>query len=100
LAAATSAARYVDYLRRIARWNGCRPGETIRARDGFGKQPRNNSHPEAAALVEVLKALRMHPAVAWTERMNTGACRGESNDVSAIESTIFTDQYARKDGTK
>lgn len=39
------------------------------------KTPRANSRPEAAALVEVLKALRTHPAVAWCERMNTGAAR-------------------------
>ena len=37
--------------------------------------PRTNSRPEAAALVEVLKALRTHPAVAWAERMNTGAAK-------------------------
>jgi hypothetical protein len=30
---------------------------------------------EAGALVEVLKALRAHPAVAWVERMNTGAAK-------------------------
>ena len=36
---------------------------------------RSNSAPEAAALVEVLKALRTHPAVAWCERMNSGAAR-------------------------
>ena len=39
--------------------------------------PRTNSRPEAAALVEVLKALRTHPAVAWAERMNTGAAKVE-----------------------
>ena len=39
--------------------------------------PRTNSRPEAAALVEVLKALRTHPAVAWCERMNTGAATVE-----------------------
>ncbi len=39
------------------------------------KTPRTNSRPEAAALVEVLKALRTHPAVAWAERMNTGAAK-------------------------
>ena len=33
------------------------------------KTPRTNSRPEAAALVEVLKALRTHPAVAWAERI-------------------------------
>ena len=46
--------------------------------DLFGLEqqpPRTNSRPEAAALVEVLKALRTHPAVAWAERMNTGAAR-------------------------
>lgn len=30
---------------------------------------------EAAALVEVLKALKTHPAVSWCERMNSGAVR-------------------------
>lgn len=46
--------------------------------DLFGLEqqpPRTNSRPEAAALVEVLKALRTHPAVAWAERMNTGAAK-------------------------
>lgn len=37
------------------------------------KQP--NDRPEAAALVEVLKALRAHPLVAWAERQNSGAVR-------------------------
>lgn len=44
--------------------------------DLFGLEqqtPRTNSRPEAAALAEVLTALRAHPAVAWAERMNTGA---------------------------
>jgi hypothetical protein len=36
---------------------------------------RTNARPEAAALVEVLKALRAHPLVAWAERMNSGAAR-------------------------
>ncbi len=31
--------------------------------------------PEAAALAEVLAALRHHPAVAWAERQNSGAIR-------------------------
>ena len=39
------------------------------------RPPRTNSRPEAAALVEVLKALRTHPAVAWAERMNSGAAK-------------------------
>ena len=46
--------------------------------DLFGLEqqpPRANSRPEAAALVDVLKALRTHPAVAWAERMNSGAAR-------------------------
>ena len=34
-----------------------------------------NSKPEAAALCEVLKALKAHPAVAWCERMNNGAAK-------------------------
>ncbi len=36
---------------------------------------RKNDRPEAAALVEVLRALRHHPAVAWCERQNTGAAK-------------------------
>jgi hypothetical protein len=36
---------------------------------------RTNGKPEAAALHEVLLALRNHPAVAWCERMNSGAAR-------------------------
>lgn len=38
-------------------------------------KPRKAGKPEAAALLEVLKALRAHPAVAWCERMNTGAAK-------------------------
>lgn len=30
---------------------------------------------EAAALIEVMKALKTHPAVSWCERMNSGAAR-------------------------
>ena len=45
--------------------------------DLFGYEPeptpRTNDRPEAAALVEVLKVLRNHPAVAWCERQNSGA---------------------------
>ena len=37
--------------------------------------PRKNDRPEAAVLVEVLHALRKHPAVAWCERQNSGATR-------------------------
>ncbi len=41
---------------------------------GLEQRPqRTNDRPEAAALVEVLKALRTHPAVSWCERMNSGA---------------------------
>ena len=46
--------------------------------DLFGlvqETPRTNDRPEAAALVEVLKALRAHPAVSWAERQNTGSAR-------------------------
>lgn len=48
------------------------------ATDLFGLETpvkRSNDRPEAAALVEVLKALRAHPAVVWCERMNSGAAR-------------------------
>ena len=46
--------------------------------DLFGMEAttkRTNDRPEAAALCEVLKALNAHPAVAWCERMNSGAAR-------------------------
>ncbi len=35
----------------------------------------SNDRPESAALVEVLKALRAHPAVVWVERMNSGVAK-------------------------
>lgn len=37
--------------------------------------PRTTDRPEAAALAEVLKALRHHPCVAWVERQNSGVAR-------------------------
>ena len=42
---------------------------------GFDTKPakRTNNRQEAAALLEVLHALRGNPAVAWCERQNTGA---------------------------
>lgn len=41
---------------------------------GLEQQPKRSSdRPEAAALVEVLKALRAHPLVSWAERQNSGA---------------------------
>lgn len=46
--------------------------------DLFGMErtpPRGLERKEAAALLEVLKALRSHGAVAWAERMNSGAAR-------------------------
>ena len=46
--------------------------------DLFGMEAptkRTNDRPEAAALCEVLKAIKAHPGVAWCERMNTGAAR-------------------------
>ena len=46
--------------------------------DLFGMErtpPRILDRKEGAALVEVLQALRTHPAVAWVERMNSGAAR-------------------------
>lgn len=43
---------------------------------GLEQQPKRcNDRPESAALLEVLKALRSHPAVAWCERMNSGAAK-------------------------
>jgi len=48
------------------------------ALDLFGLElapPRILDRKEAAALLEVLQALRTHPAVAWCERMNSGALR-------------------------
>ena len=39
------------------------------------KAQRKHSKPEAGALLEVLKALRAHPGVAWCERMNSGAAK-------------------------
>lgn len=38
-------------------------------------EPKKYDRPEAAALVEVVKALKAHPAVAWAERQNTGAAK-------------------------
>jgi len=43
--------------------------------DAMTTPKRTNDRPEAAALVEVLKALKAHPAVVWCERMNTGAAK-------------------------
>lgn len=37
--------------------------------------PRKNDRPEAAALIEVLRTLRNHPAVAWAHRQNSGAIK-------------------------
>ena len=48
------------------------------AADLFGLEqvpPRILDRKEAAALLEVLQALRTHPAVAWAMRMNSGAGR-------------------------
>ena len=43
---------------------------------GLDQQPKRiHDKPEAAALLEVLKALNTHPAVACCERMNSGAAR-------------------------
>lgn len=38
-------------------------------------QNRKNAKPEAGALKEVLMALTAHSAVAWCERMNSGAAK-------------------------
>lgn len=55
--------------------NGKRDGVAV---DLFGLEQlptRSLDRKEAAALLEVLQALRAHPAVAWCERMNSGAVR-------------------------
>lgn len=52
--------------------------------DLFGDEvrlKRTYKKPEAAALAEVLKALRTHPNVAWIERMNSGAFKISSRFV-------------------
>ena len=60
---------------------GGRNGKQERAAmtaDLFGLEqalPRVLDRKEAAALREVLQALNTHPAVAWCERMNSGAMR-------------------------
>ena len=54
------------------------PEKVVAMTDLFGleQQPkRTNDRPEAAALVEVLKAVRAHSLVAWAERQNSGAAR-------------------------
>ncbi len=43
--------------------------------DAISTPKRTNDRPEAAALTEVLMALKAHPAVVWCERMNTGAAK-------------------------
>ena len=50
--------------------------------DLFGLElqtPRTNRRPEAAALVEVLKALRMHAAVAFMARDLRDVCEQLNN---------------------
>ena len=43
--------------------------------DGQPEKPRSNDRPEAAALVEVLMALKSRESVAWCERQNSGATK-------------------------
>ncbi len=43
--------------------------------DALPLERKQNARPEAAALVEVLKALESHNAVAWVRRMNSGAAK-------------------------
>ena len=43
--------------------------------DDLPLERKQNARPEAAALVEVLKALENHNAVAWVKRMNSGAAK-------------------------
>ena len=50
-------------------------GATDLLGDTIAPTKRTNDRHEAAALCEVLKALKAHPAVAWSERMNSGAAK-------------------------
>ncbi|OQW85823.1 MAG: nuclease [Rhodoferax ferrireducens] len=58
---------------------GSAMSESFSGADLFGMAvsptKRTNDRPEAAALCEVLMALKAHPAVSWCERMNSGAAR-------------------------
>lgn len=57
----------------------CSMGKSLTgAPDLFGLEQQakpTNDRPESASLVEVLKALLTHPAMAWQERMNSGVAR-------------------------
>lgn len=56
------------------------------AADLFGleqTQPRKNERKEAAALVDVLQALRTHAAVAWVRAHEFG-CRADGCPVRAV----------------
>ena len=50
-------------------------GATDLLGDTIAPTKRTNDKPEAAALCEVLKALRASPMVAWAERQNSGAAK-------------------------
>ena len=50
-------------------------GATDLLGDTIAPTKRTNDRPEAAALCEVLKALKAHPAVVWCERINSGAAK-------------------------
>lgn len=50
-------------------------GATDLLGDTMTQTERTNAKPEAAALVEVLQALRASPLVAWVQRQNTGAAK-------------------------
>lgn len=55
--------------------NDLSTGATDLLGDAITPPKRHNDRPEAAALCEVLRALRAHPGVAWCERINSGAAR-------------------------
>ena len=50
-------------------------GATDLLGDTITPTKRINGKPESAALREVLLALRNHPSVCWSERMNSGAVK-------------------------
>jgi hypothetical protein len=65
-------------------------GATDLLGDTIAPTKRTNDRPEAAALCEVLKALKAHPAVAWCERMNSGAAK-----IATIASFALASRAAR-----
>ena len=47
-------------------------------------QPSERATPESAVLAAVLKALALHPRVAWAHRVNVGAFRNPQDRKSVV----------------